>query len=222
MEIINFRFNDLQVNTFIVIDTDTKQCVIIDPGCYSNQECDFLVNYISKNKLSPKFVINTHCHSDHILGVKFITDYYKIPFLANINDQYLLDSAEKFAYRFDWNVKLPIIINQPTKDGDIIKFGNSELKILHTPGHTPGQQAIYSDKEKFMIVGDTIFKGTIGRTDLPGGDLDQLMDSIKNKILTFDPDFTIFPGHGESTKVSIEMTENPFFNLFGEEKFDIE
>lgn len=208
MKIEIFRFNLFEENTYVVYD-DTKECVIIDPGCSNDREQNFFVQTLDKLGLKPVMIANTHCHSDHILGVKFLKDKYNIPFAANTNDKFLLDNAGKYAQRWGWQLD-PIAIDIPCAEGTELKFGNSTLKCMETPGHTPGGQIIYSEAEKYMFSGDTLFKGTIGRTDLEGGDYDKLMESIKGKILRFDSEYEIFPGHGERTSVSIEMTENPF------------
>lgn len=213
MKIEILRFNPFVENTYVIIDK-SKKCVIIDPGCHTDRERDFFLNYIKTNELLPQMIINTHCHIDHIAGVDFVKESFNIPFLAHKEEEYLLGDAGEYARQWDYfDIKKNIVIDEYLDENKEYTFGDSVLKIIHTPGHTPGQCAVYSDIEKFMIVGDTIFKGSIGRTDLPGGDYDALENSIKNKILKFDPDFTIFPGHGDSTKVSIEMTENPFINF---------
>jgi len=212
MKIEIFRFNLFEENTYLVYD-DTMECVIVDPGCYSQQERDFLTDTISKLGLRPVLVANTHCHTDHILGVGYLKDYYKIPFAANGADDFLLRDAAKSAAVFGWQLTDPIKIDIDCADGTELRFGNSVLKCASTPGHTPGGQVIYSEADKFMLSGDTLFKGTIGRTDLPGGDLDQLMASIHNVILRFDSLYTIFPGHGDKTSIGEEAGTNPFFGF---------
>ncbi len=208
MKIEIYRFNLFEENTYVVYD-NTGECVIVDPGCYSQEEQDFLLARIKKLTLKPKYIVNTHCHSDHILGVDFVKKTYNIPFVANRADEYLLKDAQKFASAWGWNVKTGLEIDIDAKEGHQILFGNSKLEILHTPGHTPGQIAIYSNDDKFMFVGDTIFKGTVGRTDLPGGNYNQMMLSIREKILKMPSDFVIFPGHGPETSIGVEIQTNP-------------
>lgn len=212
MKIEIFRFNSFDENTYIVYD-DTKECVIVDPGCYTNEEKEFLTNIISQKELTPKLIVNTHCHADHILGVNFLKNKYNIPFAANSADNYLLSNADKMAAMWGWKVDTPITIDINCTNNTQLTFGNSILKCMHTPGHTPGGQVIYSESDKFMITGDTIFKGTIGRTDLPGGNYDDIMASIRNCILRFDSMYAIFPGHGESTSVGVEAGQNPFIGI---------
>lgn len=207
-----FRFNLFEENTYVLYD-ETKECVIVDPGCYSQAERDFFTSTIAKLGLVPKLIVNTHCHSDHVVGVDYLREFYNIPFAANPADKYLLDKAAKMASAWGWSVKEPIAIDKECSDGMELHFGNSVLKCASTPGHTPGGQLIYSDEDKFMLSGDTIFKGTIGRTDLEGGDYDQLMASIHNVVLRFDSVFNIFPGHGDRTSVGVEAGENPFLGF---------
>ncbi|MCQ2250204.1 MAG: MBL fold metallo-hydrolase [Bacteroidales bacterium] len=212
MKVEIFRFNFFEENTYLIYD-DTKECVIVDPGCYSQQERDFLTGTIAKLQLKPVLIANTHCHSDHILGISFLKSFYNIPFAANSADAYLLDNAAKYAQVFGWQIQNDISIDIECKDGTELRFGNSVLKCASTPGHTPGGQVIYSEADKFMISGDTLFKGTIGRTDLEGGDYDQLMASIRNVILRFDSLYTVFPGHGDKTSVGEEAGKNPFLGF---------
>lgn len=212
MKVEIFRFNLFEENTYLVYD-DTRECVIVDPGCYSQAERDCLAGAIDRLQLKPVLIVNTHCHSDHILGVSWLKNKYSIPFAANTADGFLLRTAGKYASVFGWNLPDPVEIDIECADGTGLKFGNSVLKCASTPGHTPGGQVIYSESDKFMLSGDSIFKGTIGRTDLEGGDLDQLMASIHNVILRFDSLYTIFPGHGESTTVGKEAGTNPFLGF---------
>lgn len=212
MKIEFFRFNLFEVNTYAVYD-ETKECVIIDPGCYSQAERDFFLKFLQEKGLKPVLIANTHCHSDHILGVNFLKEKFSIPFAANEKDKFLLENADKYASRWGWKISEPIKIDIECQEDTVLKFGNSELKCTLTPGHTPGGMTIYAEKEKFMFTGDTIFKGTIGRTDLEGASYEDEMNSIRNKILRFDCAYEIFPGHGEPTSVSHETTENPFVEI---------
>ena len=212
MKVEIFRFNLFEVNTYLVYD-QTKECVIIDPGCYSEKEREFLTKTLEDKELKPIMIINTHCHSDHILGVNFLKEQYGIPFAANPKDEFLLENAAEYASRWRWKIDTPIKIDIPCEECTIIKFGETVLKCTHTPGHTPGGQTIYAEKEKIMFTGDTLFKGTIGRTDLDGASYDDEMASIRNIILRFDSLYEIFPGHGEPTSVGIETTENPFVKI---------
>ncbi len=213
MKVEKFVFNSFDENTYLVSD-ETKECIIIDPGCYSQDERDFFVAHIKGNGLVPKAIVNTHCHTDHILGVNYLKDVFDIPFAANNADQYLLDIARRQALTHGWVLDdRPIVIDIDCPDGKKFDFGNSTLKCASTPGHTPGGQVIYSESGKFMLTGDTLFKGTIGRTDLPGGDYDTLISSIRNTVMRFDSLYDVYPGHGDGTSIGVEAGGNPFIGI---------
>jgi hydroxyacylglutathione hydrolase len=209
MKLKIFVFNTFMVNCYLIYD-DTCEAVIIDASCYDVKEQKQVIDFISTNNLKLVRNINTHCHIDHILGNAFIEDTY------GIRPEYHPDAAHffvtakeiglSFGYRLD---RIP----EPKgylEDGDIISFGHSELKVLSTPGHAAGSICLYSGNDGFVITGDVLFRETIGRTDLPTGDFDQLMDSIKNKLFTLPPETTVWPGHGPETTISYEMVNNPF------------
>jgi len=210
MQIKTFHFNKFIENTYLVWD-ETNECIIIDAGNSTDQENVFLQKHIDENNLKPVAVLNTHCHIDHILGIIFLQEKYGIEFWANKNDQYLLDNTPQMAEIYGFNMSKIPQINKNITEKDVIKFGNTELKVLEVPGHCSGHLAFYNDKNKAIFTGDVLFKETIGRTDLPGGDLDKLLDSIKNKIFTLDSNYTVFPGHGEHTSIRHEIANNPFF-----------
>lgn len=206
-----FVFNDFQVNTFVVSD-ETKECLIIDPGCYSMYEKDELKNYLRENSLKPVKLINTHGHIDHILGNLFIKESFYIPVAAHREDQNYIEGVSDHGQMFGYSVENPGGIDEFLEDDDIIKFGTSELKVIHVPGHSKGSIALYSAEHKFVIGGDVLFNGGIGRTDLLGGDYDTLISSIKNKLLTLPGDVTVYAGHGPSTTISYEIETNPFLS----------
>jgi hydroxyacylglutathione hydrolase len=204
-----FIFNDFQVNTFILWDK-TKDCLIVDPGCYTPEEKNDLVQYLNKNKLKPVKIINTHCHVDHILGNAFIFKTFNIPTAAHKDEQYLLERVVESGQMFGFMVERPPDINEYLEENSIVRFGKSKLNILHVPGHSRGSIALYSPDQKFIIAGDVLFYGGIGRTDLPGGNYNTLIGSIKTKILTLPGEVIIHPGHGPSTTVKAETDTNPF------------
>lgn len=206
-----FVFNDFQENTFLVSD-DTKECLIVDPGCYSIYEKNELKDYCYSNKLKPVKLINTHCHIDHILGNSFVSKNFNIPTAAHKDDQNMMEGAVEHGQMFGFIAESPSGIDEYLEDGDIVKFGKSELKVFHVPGHSMGSIALYSESQKFLISGDVLFNGGIGRTDLPGGDYNTLINSIKTRILTLPGSVTVYPGHGPSTTVSYEIDTNPFLN----------
>jgi len=204
-----FIFNDFQENTFLLFD-ETDECIIIDAGCYNKDELKEITDFIKTNKLKPILLLNTHFHIDHILGVSALKQKYNIPVLGNNNDNSILETAEEYGKQFGFDKPISFKIDKNINDGDIVRFGDSELKILSVPGHTPGHLAFYSQNDNFVIVGDVLFKGSIGRTDLPGGDLDLLYKSIKEKLLTLDGLTQVLPGHGYFTTISLEKKNNPF------------
>jgi len=210
MKLKSFTFNQFYENTFIVSDS-TNDCIIIDPGCYSNDEKNILKKYIEDNNLNPVKLINTHCHIDHILGNKFVAKKWGLNLETHQNDIELLENSAEIArlYGFIDYEKSPST-TQFLNEGDIVEFGNSKLKILYTPGHAPGHISLYSKEEKFIISGDVLFKGSIGRTDLLGGDFNVLIESIKTKILCLNDDTVIYCGHGPATTVGYERVNNPF------------
>ena len=210
MKLKSFTFNQFYENTFIVSDS-TNDCIIVDPGCYSNDEKNIFKKYIEDNNLNPVKLINTHCHIDHILGNKFVAKTWDLNLETHQNDIELLENSSEIArlYGFIDYEKSPST-TQFLNEGDIVEFGNSKLKILYTPGHAPGHISLYSKEEKFIISGDVLFKSSIGRTDLPGGDFNVLIESIKTKILCLDDDTVVYCGHGPATTVGYERVNNPF------------
>jgi len=210
MKIKTFVFNPFQENTFILYD-ETNECVIIDAGNHDLNEKNELFTFIEEQKLTPKYLINTHCHIDHIMGNSDVVEKYNIPSIAHQDDQPLIERANDMALAFGFQVKEPPKPNKLVVDGESITFGSSTLEFRHVPGHSPGSIAIIANEERFVVVGDVLFKGSIGRTDLPGGDYNTLINSIKQKLFTLDNDFTVYPGHGEPTTIQHEKSTNPFF-----------
>ena len=209
ISIEKFVFNDFQVNTYILSD-ETKECLVVDPGCFTHREKNDLTEYCSKKKLNPVKIINTHCHVDHILGNAFIFKSYNIPTAAHKDEQYLLDGVVEYGQMFGFMVERPPDIDEYLENNSMVKFGKSKLDILHVPGHSRGSIALYSSDQKFIIAGDVLFNGGIGRTDLHGGNYDTLINSIKTRILTLPGDVIVYPGHGPSTSVIAETDTNPF------------
>jgi hydroxyacylglutathione hydrolase len=206
-----FTFNPFQENTYILSD-ETKECLVIDPGCYDSFEKDELVRFIENQKLKPVKLLNTHCHVDHVLGNKFIADKYKLQIELNNLEIPLLravtDYAPQFGVYCEPSPEPFVLLNE----GDTIKFGNSELKILFTPGHSPGSICFFNENEKLIISGDVLFQMSIGRTDLPGGDYETLIKSIREKLFVLDDAIKVYPGHGPATTIGFEKLNNPFLN----------
>ena len=210
MEIKTFTFNQFLENTIVVSDS-TNECIIIDPGCYNDEEKKILENYITKNNLNPVKLINTHCHIDHILGNNFVSRNWGIDPEINEKDLDLLNNADQIAKIYGFtNYERSPIPKKFINEDDIVYFGISELKVIFTPGHAPGHISLYSEKDSLIISGDVIFQNSIGRTDLPGGDFNTLINSIKNKILSLDDNVIIYCGHGPNTTVGNERRKNPF------------
>ncbi len=209
IKIHRFVFNPFQENTYIVYD-ETKECVIVDCGCYTKSEQDEIVSFISENQLIPKYTINTHCHIDHVLGLTFIKEKYGIEAIAHGEELLMLQMLPQHALMFGLSIENAPEVEITVNDGDTIKFGNSELKVIHTPGHTRGGVCFYNENGSFLISGDTLFQGSIGRTDLPGGNYDTIIDSIKTKLLTLNQNTTVYTGHGSETTIGNEKSNNPF------------
>ena len=210
MQIRVFTFNQFFENTIIVFDK-TKECVIIDPGCYTISEKDTLQKYISTNNLIPVKLINTHCHIDHILGNNFIAKTYDLELEMNANDMELIKSSNEIAQLYGFtDYEMSPLPKKFLNEGDTLEFGNSQFKILFTPGHAPGHISLYSEKDGLLISGDVLFNNSIGRTDLPGGNYDLLIESIKNKILILNDNTIVYCGHGPSTTIGNERLNNPF------------
>ncbi len=210
MEIKKFTFNPFQENTFVVWD-DTKECIIIDPGCYEINEQQELVNFVNQKKLIPKMLINTHCHIDHILGNELVSKEWHLDLYLNQLEIPLLESSDKIANTYGfYNYKKYNRKKRLLNEGDKIRFGRSILEIFFTPGHSPGHISLINKDQQIIICGDVLFNGSIGRTDLPGGDFDTLIKSIKTKLFLLNDDTSVFCGHGPSTTIGKEKNTNPF------------
>ena len=210
IEIQTFTFNPFQENTYILFD-ETKECIIIDPGCYEKSEQDLLKTFVEVNELKPVKLINTHCHIDHVLGNKFVADRWGLNLVMHELDLPLLHSVKNYcnAYGLNQYEESPEP-NNFLKEGEQVRFGNSSLDILFTPGHAPGHITLHSPEQKFVIAGDVLFQMSIGRTDLPGGDYDTLINSIKTVLFPLAEETQVFCGHGPSTNIGFEKANNPF------------
>lgn len=206
-----FTFSPLAENTYI-LHNGSGDCIIIDPGCYFGNERRELADYISENALRPKYLLNTHCHIDHVFGNKFVHDSYGLIPYVHPGEQVVLEYAPvasiQWGLPFD-NYKGPL---EFLRENDTVRLGEDELKVLFAPGHSPGHICFYSVAQGFIISGDVLFRLSIGRTDLPGGDFDTLMNSIRTKLFTLPGETIVWPGHGESTTIAYEKANNPFLN----------
>jgi len=209
IQLKSFYFNDLRECSYILWD-ETGESVIVDPGCYTESEQERLVKFIEQNNLKPVKLLNTHGHFDHIMGNAFVITKWQIPSYIHKEDKHHLLRAKQYTEMFGYKIEQPPVDTIDLEDGANVNFGNSTLRVIHTPGHSKGGVSLVSDDDKFVITGDSLFAGSIGRTDLPGGDYDVLMDSLLNKIVKLGEDYKVYPGHGPATTIGNELATNPF------------
>ena len=209
MKIACLPFNPIQENTYVVWD-DTKECVVIDAGNCSPREDAALDDFISRQGLKPVLAANTHGHFDHTLGVGHLKQRYGIPFALSEKDRFLLDNAAVSGSLFGVKTGPMPAIDRDLDAETEIRFGNSVLRILRTPGHTPGHVAFYEPESKALFTGDTLFRESIGRTDLPGGDYSWIMRSILDVIVPLGEEVHVYPGHGPESTIGHELLYNPF------------
>ncbi len=202
-------FNAVQENTYVLYN-EQNECMVVDPGCYSEEEKETLKSFIDENKLQPKMLLNTHCHLDHVFGNKFIAEEYKLTLQIHKNEEEILQMAPAsglmFNFPFD-NYQGELIF---LKEGDTVSLGDDSLKVIEAPGHSPGSICFYCEKQKFIIGGDVLFYQSIGRTDLPGGSHESLIKNIKEKLFTLPEDVKVYPGHGPATTIGEEKKYNPY------------
>lgn len=209
MKIHRFTFNPFSENTYVLSD-ETGDCVIVDPGCYEREEKEELSDFIRRHQLKPVAIYLTHAHIDHILGNNYLSAKYSIPIHMSAIEVDLLKAASTYGEM--WGIAVEPspepqhFINEKNK----LKFGNTELEILFTPGHSPGSFSFYHSSTRSLISGDVLFDGSIGRTDLPGGDFDTLEKSIREKLYVLSDDITVYSGHGPETTIGKEKRTNPF------------
>ena len=201
--------NPFQENT-IVLSDESGECIIVDAGGYTPQENRALSDYIAANGLKPVLAVNTHGHVDHMLGVNYVKETYGIPFAIDGRDAFLIESAPTHGAIYGFKVDSVPHIDIDLQGQKEIHFGNTTLSIIETPGHTPGHICLYNPKEKILITGDTLFKESIGRTDLPGGDYSWIMRSILDKLIPLGDDVHFCPGHGQDSTIGHETLYNPF------------
>jgi hydroxyacylglutathione hydrolase len=204
-----FMVNPLGENSYVLSD-ESGECIFIDPGFYFEEEQNEVKTYISEKNLRPLKITNTHCHFDHIMGVEFIRKEFNIPFYGHAEDGFLVKSASVQAKTFGMELNPVDPLDYNFQEGEKVTFGNSELEIIHVPGHSPGHVVFYSARDRFLIAGDVLFYGSIGRTDLPGGDFDTLISGIKTKLFKLPDETKVYSGHGPETTLGFEKTSNPF------------
>ena len=209
LKIKSFTFNPYQENTYLIFD-DSKEAVVIDPGNYEGYENESISKFIDENKLQLKKIILTHCHLDHCLGNKYLNQKYGAELLIPFDERDLYKNVENIATLFGFANYSHLDENEYLKEKDKIEFGDIKLDVLFLPGHSPGHLAFYFKNDNVCFSGDVLFYNSIGRTDLPGGDHDTLINSIKNKLFLLNPDTIIYSGHGQKTILKNEMKNNPF------------
>ena len=211
LQISTFVFNSFGVNTYLLFD-ETCECLIIDPACQHPHEEQELSGFIEKNGLKPVRMINTHAHIDHILGNTFVGRKYNLKPEAHRAGIKFFEIAPSSGSVFGISVGKVDIPADFLDEGDVVKFGNSSLNILYTPGHADGSICLVDDLNGFVITGDVLFQESIGRTDLPTGNLDTLLNSIRLKLFTLPDHFVVYPGHGPTTTIGFEKRNNPFIS----------
>lgn len=210
MIIQKFIFSPFQENTYVIWDEITKETCIIDPGCFTDSEEEELKKFINSNQLSVKYLINTHCHIDHIFGNSFVKNEFNPIYIAPKEDVPLLEMAIAQGKQFGIEVKPSPLPDDFIEELESIKIGGVRLKFLFTPGHTPGEYCIYIPSENICITGDVLFRESIGRTDLWRGNFETIINSIKTKLLTLPDETTIYPGHGGTSTIGYEKEHNSF------------
>ena len=211
LKIHSFVFSPIQENTYVIFNESGK-CIIIDPGCYYDEEKEALVGFIRAQALTPVMLLNTHCHLDHVFGNKFIAETYGLPLHLHRKEQPVLEFAPTSGLMYNMpfdNYSGEMLFLEA---GDQISLDNDELEVLFTPGHSPGSISFYSPDYGFVISGDVLFRRSVGRTDLPGGDFDTLVASIREKLFTLPASVKVYSGHGPVTTIGGEMKDNPFLN----------
>lgn len=211
-----FEFSPFAENTYVLYDLQdkTKECIIVDPGCYETHEKEALKDYITKNGLKPIRLLNTHSHIDHVFGNKFVHDTYGL--LPEMHKDELpgLQAVPTYGATMGLRVEPSPLPEKYLVEGDTVKLGNSELSVLFTPGHSIASISFYCEKDQFVIGGDVLFQGGIGRTDLPGGSYPVLIQSIAEKFLTLGDTVIVYSGHGPETTIGLERKTNPFLLNF--------
>lgn len=208
MKIQVFEFNPFAENTYLLID-DKKNAVIVDPGCYEEHEIDEINGFISKENLTICAIINTHCHIDHVLGNEAMKNKYRVDLWVPINEKPVLKAIPSYAPSYGFHGYREAEVDHWYQEG-MLEFGGIQLKAIEVPGHSPGHMVFYNEVNKVLIGGDVLFRGSIGRTDLPGGNHDQLLRNISEKVYTLPNEVVVYPGHGPETTIGFEKQYNPF------------
>ncbi len=205
-----FANNPYQENTYILYD-DSGECVVIDPGMYTSAEQNAVVNFTKEKQLQPVLLLNTHCHIDHVLGNKFVLDQYGLKPQFHKGELPLLEAAPAWAQQSGLRYELSPLPDVFLPENGTVSFGSTVIQLIFAPGHSPAHLCFYDEQDKLLIGGDVLFKNSVGRTDLPGGNHQQLIASIREKLFVLPDDVTVYPGHGPETTIGYEKQTNPFF-----------
>ena len=209
LSIQRFVFNSFEVNSYLVFNNEGGT-VLFDAAGSNQQEFDLLDKYLVRNKLNLLAIINTHAHVDHLPGLHYLCKKYEVPFYINKEDEFLLQQAEIQGLAFGFDIDKVPVPGGYLSEGDVVEIGSEKMDILHVPGHSPGSLVFVSKESGFLISGDVLFYGSIGRTDLPGGDHDVLIKGIREKLLVLDDSMKVYPGHGPATTIGQEKRINAF------------
>ncbi len=206
-----FIFNPLQENTYLLYN-ESRDCIITDPGCYYDFEQDELLSFINNNGLTPRLLLNTHCHIDHVFGNKLVAEKYGLKPHLHEKEKIVLDNAAIAGLH--WNLPFDNYVGDVNylRENDIVRLADDELEVFFTPGHSPGSIVFYCKKQEFVIGGDVLFRTSIGRTDLPGGNHQTLLNSIKEKLFVLPDNVKVYSGHGDPTTIGFEKRNNPFLS----------
>jgi Zn-dependent hydrolases, including glyoxylases len=208
-----YYFNELRECCYVLWD-ETKECVIIDPGCKVGNESDRLVKFIEEKELKPVKILLTHGHFDHVMGMEYISKKWGLRVYVHPDDKPLIEKASLYGSMFGFDIAPFTGEYVDLRDGDTITFGKSSLRVIHTPGHSKGGCCFFDEEEATLFSGDTLFAGSIGRTDNEGGDYDTLIESIMTKLAKLPAGTEVLPGHGLSTTISYELSTNPFLEKY--------
>lgn len=209
ISIKQFTFNPVRENTYILFD-ETAECVIIDPGMYDAEEQNTVVSFIRENGLKPVLLLNTHCHYDHVFGNKFVYDQWGLKPQFHKGELYILQAIPGYVPQMGLHYELSPEPEVFLGESGKVNFGNSQLELIFAPGHSPAHLCFYAAADNFLIGGDVLFYYSIGRTDLPGGNHLQLINSIKNNLFILPDDCKVYPGHGQPTTIGFEKQHNPY------------
>ena len=211
VEIKTFVFNPFQENTYLVYE-ENGPCMLIDPGCHFEEEQQQITGFINKHNLTPSYIIHTHGHIDHVLGINFIKQTYGIQAMMHPDDLQVFRGSKEFGRMVGLEIEQPSDPEMHLEDNQTLELGSTRFTVLHVPGHSPGSIALYQKESGIVFTGDALFRRGIGRTDLMGGDYMTLVQSIQKRLFTLPGDTVVYPGHGESTTITEEKEENPVLN----------